>query len=416
MRQWVFRVAAIIFGLSASCSLLPADDGNYQNYIVGERAAGMGGAAAACASSVDACYFNPAGLVDTPGSTISLSASLYGFYRYHVDNGWSVGEDMNLSSFVTIPSTFGSVWKVSDEWALSLSAFVPDRTSVNNLEVFDLRHFYKYSKDDQSLWIGPTASYRLTPDLSVGVSAFGVYRTFSWFRDICWAGVGNFSEDIRYNDLSLLALMGGMYRIDGHWSTGLTLQTPTLHLTGSGEYLRKEDAFVSYMEDATTRNGIPTKITAGVAYQERQKYAVACDLSYYFPASFNQLEGDNQFGNFTYYPLKRDGTFNVNLGGEYYVKERYPVRMGFFTNLSTVPGYDPENNYLNETRSYPEKVDMYGITASVGRETEHTTLSMGVDYVWGSGKYLGSDENGGLTEVNASKSYLYVFLASSYIF
>jgi len=64
-----------------------ASDSKYQTYIVGDRAAGMGGAVVSLANSVDACYYNPAGLTLAKASTISLSANLYGFQLYHIENG-----------------------------------------------------------------------------------------------------------------------------------------------------------------------------------------------------------------------------------------------------------------------------------------------------------------------------------------
>jgi long-chain fatty acid transport protein len=394
-----------------------ASDGNYQNYIVGERAAGMGGAVTASASSVDACYYNPAGLALTPASTISLSASLYGFSRFQVDDGWYPGENLDIDSFVTIPSTFGSIWKVNDDLALSISAFIPDRSSNNDLEAFvGDSHFFKYNLDDQTLWIGPSAGYRLSPKLTCGVSIFGVYRTFSWFRDWLFGDYGtSVSEDIKYNDLSLAAVLGARYALDERWALGLSVQTPSLHVTGDGKYLIKRISSTgtlqgSYVEDADTENKIPTRVTAGVSYQASPRLGLGLDLTYHFSASFNRFEGYDQFGTFWTYPLRREATCDVNLGGEYYVMDNYPLRLGFFTSRSSAPETEIETSY------YPAQIDKYGITMSAGRESEHTTLNFGVNYVWGSGDFVGWRTPTQMDIVDAQESYLYIFLASSYIF
>jgi len=154
----------------------------------------------------------------------------------------------------------------------------------------------------------------------------------------------------------------------------------------------------------------PTKIAAGIAYQVPGRYALALDISYNFATGFNRLKGDDQFGNYRYYPLSRQATFNVNLGGEYYLTERYPVRAGIFTNLSSAPDADVNRSYQ------PAHINKYGLTASVGREAENTTLNLGINYVWGSGDAVGFNESGEAVIVDASESYLYVFLASSYHF
>jgi len=394
-----------------------ASDGNYQNFIIGERAAGMGGAVTASAVSVDACYYNPAGLALTPASTISLSASLYGFSRFQVDEGWFPNEDIDIDAFVTIPSTFGSIWKVNDDLSLAVSAFIPDRSSTNDLEAFiDDSHFFKYNMDDQTLWIGPSAGYRLSPRLTCGISVFGIYRTFSWFRDWLFGDYGtSVSEDIKYNDLSLAAVLGARYELDKTWAVGVSVQTPSLHVTGDGKYLAKRVSSTgilqgSYVDDVDTENKIPTRVTAGVSCQATERLGLGVDLTYHFPTSFNRFEGYDQFGTFWTYPLRREGTVDVNLGGEYYVRDHYPLRLGFFTSRSSAPDTDVETSY------YPAQIDKYGITLSGGRESEHTTLNIGVNYVWGSGDYVGWLSPTQMDVVDAEESYLYVFLASSYIF
>ena len=108
-----------------------ATDSKYQTYIVGDRAAGMGGAVVSIADSVDACYYNPAGLTQVKSSTVSLSANLYGFQLYHIENGLFPGENVQGNSFVTIPSTMGGIWKYGPDLSLAFSALVPDRSSLN---------------------------------------------------------------------------------------------------------------------------------------------------------------------------------------------------------------------------------------------------------------------------------------------
>ena len=415
MQRWIFWVAAVMIA-AVMTGQAAADDGNYQNYIIGERAAGMGGAAIALARAVDAAYYNPAGLADTDSNSISLSASLYGFYDYKVDNGWLPNEDIKVDSFVSIPATFGSIWKLGDRGAFALSAFIPNKVSANDLETFlDTDHFFKYSKEDQTLWIGPSAGFKVGEKLSLGASIFVVYRTFSWFRDALLGNTGYaWSEDIKYSDYSLLGVLGAQYQIDTNWSAGVVIQTPSVHISGDGEYLEKEVELgipaASYLDDPDTENKIPTKIAAGIAYQVPDKYAVALDVSYHFATGFNRLEGDDQFGNYRYYPLSREATFNANLGGEYYVTDRYPVRAGIFTNISSAPSADINRSWQ------PAHINKYGVSASVGREADNTTLNLGINYVWGSGDAVGFNESGEAVIVDASESYLYVFLASSYHF
>jgi len=97
-----------------------ATDSKYQTYIVGDRAAGMGGAVVSFADSVDACYYNPAGLTMAEASTISLSANLYGFQLYHTENGLFPGENVQGDSFVTIPRHNGRYMEYGPKLSLAL--------------------------------------------------------------------------------------------------------------------------------------------------------------------------------------------------------------------------------------------------------------------------------------------------------
>jgi len=95
------RHVAVCAAALAAAGVL-ADDMNYQNYIVGDRAPGMGGAVAASADSVDAAYYNPSGLARSPGNQLSVSANLYGFTASVGRQGKSIGTNLGLSY------TFGS--------------------------------------------------------------------------------------------------------------------------------------------------------------------------------------------------------------------------------------------------------------------------------------------------------------------
>jgi len=320
-----------------------------------------------------------------------------------------------MDSFLVIPTAFGSVWKLDEDWVLAVSAFVPYLARSNDLDAYlGTYDFYKYNKDDQSVWLGPSLAYRIDASLSFGVSVFGVYRTFSWFRDWTRYAILTDSEDIKYNDLSLLALLGVHYQLDPYWSFGLAIQPPSVHLSGSGEMMRKynsgEGLVVHYIDAAETENIIPAQAAAGLAWSEPGKWALALDLSYHFSEKYDRLKGQDQFGIPWSYTIKYEPVLDVSLGGEYYVAENYPLRAGFFTSLSAAPSADPETSW------YPAHINKYGLTCSVGRETENSSFNLGVNYSWGSGDFVGWDEEGTGVTVDAEETFLYVFAGTSYFF
>lgn len=435
-RSFLSIMAVLLWGISPSSSLR-ADNGNYQNYLVGDRAAGMGGAVVATTNDLDACYYNPAGLANVAGSRIALSVSLYGIYRIWVEEGLGPQESYSSREFESIPSTFGSILKVSDELSLAFAVFTPDKIYYNTQRSFERKPFmdgilrsdyYSVTLDDSTVWVGPSLGWKAGERLSFGGGIYLVYRSLDDKQDWTYLFTtedGNevirvFSRQYRieYNNYSLLGLFGARYALTDTFSLGVTVQTPTLDLTGDGQLLygaslgSHEDDFLISAENMKTRNQLPTRITVGAAYQEPHVFTLEADLTYHFPTSYTEMWGrDGWSGEMVELNTRRKGVLNLNLGGEYYVIRNYPFRAGFFTNLSSSHDLDPDEPTIGG-----EKIDMYGVSASIGNESEHTTINVGINYVWGSGDTLGMGEDFQPVVVDARESYLFLFLSSAYIF
>ncbi|MFA5042909.1 MAG: hypothetical protein WC381_08945 [Kiritimatiellia bacterium] len=367
-----------------------ATDSKYQTYIVGDRAAGMGGAVVSIADSVDACYYNPAGLTQVKASTISLSANLYGFQLYHIENGLFPGENVQGDSFVTIPSTMGGIWKYGPELSLAFSALVPDRSSFNEIVAYNAnQHLYQFNTDDQTIWVGPSAAYKLAPNLSLGASLFGIYRSYNEYVSLFYEDYdASYARGRKFNDVALAAVLGLQYRPGRDWNIGLTLQPPSGHIYDSGKTMEHilGGSVVSnnfyYTDDVKTDNQQPAKIAIGVGRQIQGDYAFGLDLTYHLPTSYN-LQQWQALGEEKYARIARTSVLDLNLGGEYYVQKIYPVRAGFYTGFSSVPE-------VNENESFAaSNVDTYGLTVSVGREVKNVALNVGINYIFGRGYDLG---------------------------
>jgi len=388
-------VARILLAGLITASTAWATDSKYQTYIVGDRAAGMGGAVVSIADSVDACYYNPAGLTLAKANTISLSANLYGFQLYHVDNGLFPGEDVRGDSFVTIPSTMGGIWKYGPDLSLAFSALVPDRSSFNEIVAYDnSQHLYQLNVDDQTLWVGPSAAYQLTPSLSLGASLFGVYRSYNEYLSLFYEDFDDsYARGRKFNDVALAAILGMQYRPGADWSIGLTFQPPTGHIYDNGktmEHILGRNVVSNnfyYTEDVNTDNQLPTKIALGIGRQVQGDYAFGLDLTYHLPTSYNLQQWQSISQEQQYARVVRAPVLDLNLGGEYYIQKTYPVRAGFYTGFSSVSQVDVNDNYASAN------VDTYGLTLSVGREVKNVAFNVGINYIFGRGYDLGYELN-----------------------
>lgn len=382
MKRWVLFFGMLGLGMASA----EAVDSRYREFIIGERASGMGGAAVAIAQSVDAIYYNPAGLALTGRDSLSLSANLYGFEQYKISSGLFPGDDLRSDSFVTIPSAMGGVKMLSDEWAGGFGVFAPDTSKMSVITAKENgTHLYDYATDDQTMWIGPTIAWH--PEngpWSLGLSVFGVYRSCQSSLNIFHEESGTFSEAYNFNDVGLAALFGVQRDLGEGWRAGATLRTPSLHLFGNGKNslhsVVPDGSGGFYTDDVDTDNRQALQVSLGLGRCVPGKYAFAVDLLYHPATGYELLEWDFQgqtLGN----SVHRDAVVDVSVGAEVYVAENYPFRFGFYTAFSsaTVPD-DPVSDEIATS-----EIDLYGFTISIGRETDMMAVNLGINYAFGSG-------------------------------
>lgn len=424
IRQPVLVIVGLCLIVHATGIDSRANEMNYQNYIIGSRASGMAGAVCAIARSIDACYFNPAGLSWVEYDSIAASASLYGYQHTWTEQDLDTQSSGQTESFLSIPTSVGSVKKFSDSFVGALAAFVPDRFSYQQSEVdWDRQHFASFGVDNQTLWLGPSLGYYLNRNLSLGAGLYVLYRNYSsnentLLVDLNWS----YTSALSYYSFDSVLLLGGQYRLGKHWSFGLMFQTPSFHLNGKGEiqlYHTFEDegqysTITLAAQELDARNNVPAKCVLGIAYEENLQWAVSLDLTYHGTAKYNRLKGSLESGEPASVRATHESVIDCNLGAEYFFSPKIPFRCGLFSSFSPIPDPDPDN--LDNTR----QIDIYGICCSLARELPSYSISFGCQYSYGIGESLiwTDDLNENIT-IGVGDSYeehLYFMLSSTYYF
>ncbi len=407
--------------LLALCALVASgDDSHYHRYAVGSRSGGMGGTAVAGGFGTDACYYNPAGLALSNHDGLSLSGNLYGVQRYKIQSGLSADDDLDSESFVTIPGALGGLRRVSDRLVLAIGVFQPNRFSTGELTSRgNGDRIYSYSSEEQSIWLGPGLAFQATPSLSLGFSLFGVYATHKASEDTFNAAEKTLDAyHMQYSSSAMLALFGLQWALPRDWRVGLAVQTPSIPLADSGKLsfamADPDFPFALYSDDLDARNELPWKFAAGVARQVPRNYAYGLDVSYHTAHSPEALDINFEGMGGTSLWIRRHEVLDFNLGGEYYIAGRYPVRAGFYTSFSATGGNEESDSVINSD------IDLYGTTFSIGRETDRAAVNLGLAVMWGSGKDIGysTGEAGmpSLHRTDASTSHVLVTFSTSYYF
>ncbi len=385
--------AALIFAAVTSL----ATDGRYREYIIGERAGGMGGAAIAVARDVDAVFYNPAGLASAEHNVISLSANLYGVERYTEKNGIEWGEDDSSSSFVSIPGAMGGVRRLTDELVGGFGVFSPKHEKRHIVASFENNsRFYYYDYDDQTLWLGPAIAWKPAGSrFSFGAGIFGVYRDYGVSQSF-WEEDGNaLNGTCDLKTFGLLASLGVQVDMGDGWRAGTTLQTPNLRVWDDGTYSATvmleslERGGGVYSEDVEADNYIPWQLGVGIGRTIPGEWGFGLDATYHNRTSYDFMRW-NFSGERFEQSLHLHSVVDLSLGGEYVIAGRYPLRAGVYTAFSSI--HVPDSSDSNDLST--SDVDMYGTTFSIGRRGDNIGINLGFDCAFGHGHDLGYGENG----------------------
>lgn len=421
MRKVGAAARCVAFALLVA-STIRAGEANYQQYQIGGRSSGMGGAVCATVDSLEASYYNPAGIAMGTGASVSVSGSLYGWQSIEIEDALFIDEGFRSHMFENIPTLVGGTAMLNEDWIGAFSAVVLEQHSGSlQLVQAEGHHAYTFTDSSQFMLIGPSLGYRATDRLTLGASLFVAYIMSSESRSLFWGDYGiSHSFYFRFRAFEAIGILGAQLKLADNWFAGLNVATPSTTITGSGTFqqqtsLNSEDAqaqVFQYAEDLDASYKQPAKITAGIGYRKPKRYGAGLDVSYHFPCSARIMSGQLSDGTETEAELHRNWVVDFNLGAEAYVMQNYPVRAGFFTSQSAMRE-DDLGNY-----SAPS-IDLYGLTVSIGRESKNITMDLGLNYAFGNGHDYGwtvLDPVVPPRVVSAREENLYIFFNTSYMF
>jgi|GEM_PF-2425140 len=336
------------------CGELAADPTNYQRYVIGERALGMGGAQVAAVNDPMANLYNPAGMVFVTSSMVSASKAIYSFDKREIEGGFvpslavaaddeadAIGlehdNDLSLPSTLAIVAPFGKrLYKGGPKrHAFGVGILVPLQDSfkfrgkwkaggeVRDAETFSL------SESHQQSWLGISYAFRASEEWGLGLSAYLVRTSFSRryaqsrFGEeldcpLETCGYMEFSEsDFRADTVSLLFRIGALWAPHENWRFGLTVSAPTILLptvvlyktegkldqtAGTASVVGDDDDVegdeldrVEYYTDdynIKVASYEPMNFRVGAAYIWHDIFALDVDVTTHLPMSYKSISGD----------------------------------------------------------------------------------------------------------------------------
>lgn len=368
---------------------------NYNSIIIGDQAAGMGGAYTAKTGDASACaFYNPATLALLKGNSFSAAVGIY--KKFHTNYGTEddftkAALSVNQGFFRSIPSSTGSVIRYG-EWTAALSILVPEYDWFKGeLKSTDTNQA-TLNFVDESLWVGGAVGRKISRKESIGLTLYYTARNFSstavdnQFPSAQEAYLYNEEKNITHN--AVVAILGYHYQWSPYWSWGVSYRFPSFQVAGSGSYFLNRvnvnmntstfnrDGSVSD-EKVSVKQVIPGKFSIGIGYEKPHLISVAADLSYYGSAKFSDMEEDYAE------VVEHKAIVNAALGAELYVNSWLRLRGGGFTNLSSQKAPD-----ASLQRRQPDHVDQLGFSSTFAVISNGITYTFGGYYTGGRGESI----------------------------
>jgi len=405
-----------------------ADELHYETFRFGQRAHGMGGAVMALPGEPEATFYNPAGLSLLGAGQFSGALQFYGLERRTLRKSfrardWFTPLDETSDAFLALPSSSVIAKPVGDDGAhvFAFSTFLVDRTvesfsgshqqSLVDFGFDEIRYTSSRALDDQVVYIGGSWSWRLNPDLSLGLSVFYARRDERRSQqksEVLTSVDANGQQSDHFltvtnnatiNDGALLARIGAYWKPSKQVALGLACSTQSVRLHGTAElgfgitYSGEPDdpefkplLLNEIRKDIDATTVYPWNCRAGVAWQASPWLLLSTDVSLYLPNSYTRLDvdadtrdlfnTDSQVVN----EFESDLLINGAIGVELRPSPRWPIRAGFFTNRSAAPDISD-----SPRASALPQVHLYGATTSFGYVGDTRSINLGAEVQWGQG-------------------------------
>ena len=390
--------------------------GNYNSVLLGDRAAGMGGAFTAMSGDPAASpFYNPATLVRMEGRSLSTAASLFNKYETEYGDDQDFDEAplrLNKGEIFSVPAASGLVQSFRN-FAFALSIVIPSFEDFGGVIEVNGDDTSNLTIKDESLWVGGSYAFNFDEKQALGMTVYYTSRNYQRSivdRYLDGAETVVITEEKSFHNNALIYILGYYYELNRNWKFGLSHRFPSIEISSKGDYQRSRirttsgaDPLISAI-DLDAETDVPQKTTIGFGYEEPKNKSYSVDISYYAPTSYMDLDvyGDR---------IVHEDVWNINVGGEWYVKSWLAVRAGAFTNFSSHP--DIPDNPSSRTG---DKIDKWGFsTTAVLVTTPNTTFSLGGYYTGGKGHAV-EQIGGQLTKIEKSVQVFSFLVGTSFGF
>lgn len=449
-----------------SPGLARADDTHHQDYPIGGRSLGLGGAFTALSDDPSGIFYNPAGIVDITSSAIQVSTNLYGL---ELSDGFlgAIDRVADLDTVVSelsiIPSGGGGVNVLNrgvdgrPKTVIGLGAFVPSYRSLLRQNLSSLEagaapsgcRTLAYRRDllDRTVHAIAALGRRVTPRLSFGLSATAAYRSMRDTEETSCFGAAdlddgeassNFSSaetNLKLTVVGLMLSFGAKLQVADRWFLGAKLTSPSVRVYNfadlrvqRGTANTEGRAFsIQEFDGLTADTDFGGELRLGAAYVAQSRLTAILDLSLHSGADYTlfrlptSADSDLTQAVTLVRKVHRNWVLNANLGAEVHLWPSITLAGGLFTNFSSAREIGGALGSGQSADMLPH-INTYGSSLVLGYIGDYTITRIGGTMSYGEGTdvvpvYEGLAALGSAPEyvkVKMSQLFTFFFISSTF--
>ncbi len=380
--------------------LASAQTFNYQA-LLGQRAAGMGGAYTAVADDPTATFYNPAGLAQLRQQQLEVGLPVFTIDQLRLDGGLVQGGKQDATDFYaqSLPSSVGAAGGIgplnADGDPLfvgAVSFYLPWLHSLQLQEsVPGVQALHIVDQSEQSILAGPSLGVRLGR-YGVGFSMFYVAQNFSWFQSRAGAAPVPYQLTgiMKGWEGALNFRLGFIAQINDHWRVGSLVSLSSVRMFGNAAIKSENQiggaspaANVLDRENLRTNFRLPWELRFGGAYAASRSWLLSADVDVALPDNLTLVAVAGQSAIFFPGNLSRHVVVNGNLGFDHDLGNRLDLRMGLFTDFSAVDSTPS----VCATQACFGDLNTVGLTSALGFQIWRVAIDVGAAASYGFGHF-----------------------------
>lgn len=353
---------------------------------VGSKAIAMGGAFIGQADDYSAIFWNPAGLTQMQGPTISFFVTDLipsGTYQFPL-----LGIDAKTKSAMYPSGSVAYFKPINDKLVVGIAAYVPSGTGAKwngeDLKLLTKGVAYRWESFMGVITVSPVIAYKVSDQFSLGATLNLNYGMLKLWRP----GVGQYNEDL--SGLAFGATFGALFKPIDKLGIGLTLRTPT-KVKFSGDATMAGAALVGQTTtvDADREATWPLWLGLGVSFKATDKLTLNADAQFtnwkkiqtidisYDNAGWQALRAHPVLGAAfnNDFVLNWKNAIQLRFGVEYAATEKLALRAGYY--------HDPSPSEPDTLNILLPEITYNVATVGLGYKAEKLTVDLCLEYLMG---------------------------------